>query len=155
MSDVLPGKQKISREEKDRLIMESIPSEMIRKADLFLKQNDFTFFRAESTLSQVSNQFRDKHSIKMKISHLNVLMRLRSKAVCQMYRKKLKPRKHGGDADPAYWDRLKAKAEKMIEYLSMEGVNLGSAERILRTIISTNRTMLQGLPARLRVWEHS
>lgn len=144
---------KKSRKQRDREIMESISTDVLKKATSFLRLHDFDFFKTATKLSDVSKAFRNQHSLKLKLSHLNVVMRLTAKTACVCYRQKLKPVKSHSDADPEYWERLKAAVETMMPYLAMDGVNLGVAERIVRLKISTNRVLLQGLPGRLRVWE--
>lgn len=133
--------------------METISIDVIKKATSFLRLHDYEFFIKETKLSDVSQAFRNQHSLKMKLSHLNVVMRITAKTACVCYRQKLKPIKHADDADPEYWENLKGVVETMMPYLAMEGVNLEVAERIVRLKISTNRVLLQGLPSRLRVWE--
>lgn len=146
---------KKSREERDREIMESISYDVIKKAGSFLNLYDFDFFMKETTLSDVSKAFRNQYSLKMKLSHLNVVMRLTAKGSCRYYRKKLKAVRHASDADPEYWEKLKAAVEEMLPHLSREQITLQKVERIVRTKISTNQKLLQGLPNRLRVWEVS
>lgn len=144
---------KKSREERDREIMENVSADVILKAEKFLSLHDFDFFLKEATLSDVSKAFRNQYSLKMKVSHLNVLMRLTAKSACEYYRKKLKATKSHSVADPEYWEKLKAAVEEMLPQLSGEQITLPKAERIVRTRISTNQKLLQGLPKRLRVWE--
>lgn len=144
---------KKSREERDREIMETISTDVIKKATSFLRLHDYEFFIKETKLSQVSHAFRNQHSLKMKLSHLNVVMRLTAKTTCACYRQKLKAVKSHSDADPEYWERLKAAVEQLLPYLSQEDVTLQKVERIVRLKISTNTKLLAGLPSRLRVWE--
>lgn len=64
---------------------------------------------------------------------------------------RLKPISHGTMLNAKQWDKLKWRVESVLD--KIQGKPFEQALYIIRTVASCNRHTLNGLPARLRVWQ--
>lgn len=114
----------------------------------FLEDNDFEMFEQNMKLSQVVKLAREKGLV-APLRHISMLVK-DHKGVCDWWGRRTKPVSRNMDADAKYWDELKAIVEKNI--LLIQGKDIDFAMRVVKRFTVTNKTLLNGLPERLKVW---
>lgn len=117
-----------------------------------IRQNDLTWFLRQFSKKQVRDSLANEFFVKKKIP------RAIWGSICQhelqwVGVKKMRSKATNANLSGEQWDALK----KAIRGLNPEHRKvcngIAQAERLVRTVISTNITQLQGLPRTYRFWE--
>lgn len=148
-------KQKRSRAEVELEVMQELYQlhGLQKKIEDHLFRCDVTLFCTKANLTLAARGFRALEKVDFPIRKLAVAMRVIAREKCKFWMKKVKSRRSLAEADNEYWDRLKVAVIQLAPALCNPLVNIEMAERIVRTKISTNVHLLNGLPSRMRFWE--
>lgn len=113
----------------------------------WLKKNDVNLYASKARKSDARKQYQEETGVKVSAKAFSEAIPDCCEFWKQVHRKRLHP---SGMLSVKQWENVKRQVEDLLPIIS--GQSIDFAVEVVRSRVSCSRSVLNGLPSRLRAW---